>query len=179
MVTGKLGKDLIIGKITAAVPGFDLSSEGLVLLNVNKVDGNIVKAMFDAAESARRRGTASSVTGIDEVLNNEIIIRMVTAKVSKDLIIKKMGASPSQFDVSSAGLVNLNTNKVPSDVIKMMMLPPPPPAAVAPEDIPVRAPVGKPNTTTPPKTTPPKTTTTPKTTAKPPAQTPPPKKPPV
>ncbi|MEP6832059.1 MAG: hypothetical protein ABJB74_01645 [Gemmatimonas sp.] len=166
MVTGKLSKDLIVGKITAAVPGFDLSSEGLVLLNTNKVDANIVKAMFDAAESAKRRGVANSVTGFDEVLTNEIMIRMVSAKVSKDLIMRKMQMSRSQFDVSSAGMVNLNQNKVPQDIIKAMMLPPRAPEAAA-STIPVRPPVGKPTEPT-------------KTPAKAPAKTPPPpaKKPP-
>ena len=167
MVTGKLSKDLIIGKINAAVPGFDLSSEGLVQLSASKVDGNIVKAMFDAAESAKRRGVSTSVTGIDEVVSNDIVIRMVTAKISKDLIIRKLQVSRLQFDVSAAGMVNLNTNKVPQDIIKAMMLPPraPEPEAVT---IPVRPPVGKP-------TEPPKTTAKPpaKTTA-PPAKTPPP-----
>ena len=172
MVTGKLGKDLIIGKINAAVPGFDLSSEGLVQLTTGKVDGGIVKAMFDAAEGAKRRGVSTSVTGIDEVLTNDIVIRMVTAKISKDLIMRKLQVSRSQFDVTAAGMVNLNTNKVPQDIIKAMMLPPRAPEPAA-STIPVRPPVGKPtepsNATTKPAS---------KTTSPPAKTTPPAKKPP-
>jgi len=174
MVTGKLGRDLIIGKINAAVPGFDLSSEGLVQLTTSKVDGNIIKAMFDAAESAKRRGVSNSVTGIDEVLTNDIVIRMVTVKISKDLIMRKLQVSRSQFDVSAAGMVNLNTNKVPQDIIKVMMLPPRAPEP-APSTIPVRPPVGNPTEAPKPAAKPAAKTTTPpvKTTVPPPTKKPP------
>jgi len=56
-----------------------------------------------------------------EVLTNESIVQMVTGKVPKDLIVTKIRTTKSTFDVSAAGLISLNTSKIPSDIIKMMM----------------------------------------------------------
>ena len=161
MVTGKLSKDLIIGKIGATRPGFDLSSEGIITLCTNKVDQKIVQVMLDAGQSSVRRGNAAqSLSGLDEVLTNDVIVRMVSTKVPKQLILSKIQVSRSAFDISATGLVGLNTNKVPEDVIKAMMLPPPPAAtkAVAPTreaPVPVAAPPAKPPLTKPPVTKPP------------------------
>lgn len=188
MVAGKLSKDLIVGKINSARPGFDLSSDGIISLVSFKVDQNIIKLMLQVSDNARRSGSAlSTLVGLDEVLSNEIVVRMLSGKVPKQIVLAKIQMSRSAFDVSSSGLVSLTTSKVPEDVIKAMMLPPPSAPAVAP--IPVREPtspaptvVPKPDakpaagspTTTKPKTVPPKSPA-PKT----PPPPPPTRKPPV
>ncbi len=183
MVAGKLSKDLIVGKINSARPGFDLSSDGIISLVSFKVDQNIIKLMLQVSDNARRSGSAlPTLVGLDEVLSNEIVVRMLSGKVPKQIVLAKIQMSRSAFDVSSSGLVSLTTSKVPEDVIKAMMLPPPTAPAVAP--IPVREPTApsptvvpaKPavgsTTTTKPKTVPPKSPA-PKTTPPPPARKPP------
>ncbi len=170
MVAGRLSRDLIINKINAARPGFDISSDGIIYLCSNKVDQKIVALMLQVAEGARKRGNPpSALVGLDEVLSNESVVHMVTAKVPKQLILAKVQMSRSAFDVSASGLVSLNTSKVPEEVIKAMMLPPP--APVSPTPIPVREPAPAP----PPATT---TAAAPKTPPKAPAKKPPPPPPP-
>jgi hypothetical protein len=56
-----------------------------------------------------------------EVLTNESVVQMITGKVPKDLIVTKIRTTKSTFDVTAAGLISLNTSKVPSDIMKMMM----------------------------------------------------------
>ncbi len=166
MVSGKLSKDLIVGKINSARPGFDLSSDGIIALNGFKVDQSIIKLMLQVGDNARRSGNApATLIGLDEVLTNEIVVRMLTGKVPKQIVLAKIQVSKSAFDVSSAGMVSLKTSKVPDDVIKAMMLPPAQPVSATP--IPVRE-------AAPPPPAP--AAEVPK--AKPPAKAKPPKKPP-
>ncbi len=142
MVTAKLSKDLILGKINSARPGFDLSSVGLASLIASKVDQSIIKQMLQVADNARRSGTApSTLAGLDEVLTNEMIVKMLGDKVPKPLVLQKMQMSRSAFDVSAGGMVSLKTSKVPDDVIKAMLLPPTPPPTRA---IPVKDPTPAP-----------------------------------
>jgi hypothetical protein len=63
--------------------------------------------------------TAAAQAG--EVLTNESVVQMINGKVPKDLIVTKIRTTKSTFDVTSAGLISLNTSKIPSDIIKMMM----------------------------------------------------------
>lgn len=143
MVAGKLSKDLIVGKINAARPGFDLSSDGIISLVGFKVDQSIIKLMLQVADNARRSGSApQALIGLDEVLTNEIVVRMLTGKVPKQLVLAKIQMSKSAFDVTSSGLVSLTTSKVPEDVIKAMVLPPAAPLVKAP--IPVKTPAKTP-----------------------------------
>lgn len=65
--------------------------------------------------------SAAAQAGGAEVLNNESIVQMITGKVPKDLIVTKIRTTKSTFDVTAAGLISLNTSKVPSDIMKMMM----------------------------------------------------------
>jgi hypothetical protein len=58
------------------------------------------------------------------VLNNKSIISMVGSKLPDDLIIAKIETSPTDFDVSTAGLVELTKAKISTAVIKAMMLRP-------------------------------------------------------
>ncbi len=189
MVVGKLPKNLIESKVAAAQPGYDLSVEGIVALNAAKVDQTTIKAMINVANEGMRRKTApEALVGMDEVLNNDKIVRMVTSKVPKGVITMKMEMSRSAYDVSATGLVNLNASKVPQDLIKMMMLPPPPPPAPAADApaIPVREakkPAGEPPPAATDKGAKAPATKTPATktpaTKTPPAKTPPATTPPV
>jgi hypothetical protein len=69
-----------------------------------------------------------------EVLNNKSIVGMVALKLPDELIIAKIESSPTEFDVSTAGLVELTKGKVSTTVIKAMMARPaaPPPAVSNP-----------------------------------------------
>ena len=132
MVAGKLSKSLITGKINSARPGFDMSSDGIVSLVGFKVDQDIIKLMLQVSDNARRSGSApATLTGMDEVLTNETVVRMLGAKVPKQIVLAKIQVSRSAVDVTATGLVSLNTSKVPEDVIKAMMLPPAPPVTAA------------------------------------------------
>ncbi|MGH7593673.1 MAG: hypothetical protein ACRELE_07470 [Gemmatimonadales bacterium] len=55
------------------------------------------------------------------MLTNESVVQMITGKVPKDLIVTKIRTTKSNFDVSAAGLISLNTSRIPSDIMKMMM----------------------------------------------------------
>ena len=112
MVTAKLPKDVIQAKIQSSKADFDLTVDGLSALQTNKVPSDIVKSMMTSAP--KKSG--------NEVLTNESVIKMVTARIPKDIIFAKIQSTRTNFDVTSSGLMSLNTNKVPNDVIKVMMV---------------------------------------------------------
>ena len=58
-----------------------------------------------------------------DVLTNKSIVEMVAAKLPEDVIIAKIQGSSTNFDVSTTGLVDLNNNGVPSNVVKAMLAP--------------------------------------------------------
>ncbi len=111
MVLAKLPKDVIQAKIQSSKTDFDVTVAGLSGLQANKIPTDIMKSMMSAGPKK-----ASS-----EVLTNQSVIQMVTAHLAKDVIMAKIEATKTNFDVTANGLVNLNTNKVPKDVIKVMM----------------------------------------------------------
>ena len=112
MVLGKLPKDVILAKIQASRTDFDVTIAGLVGLRTNKVPTDIMKSMM-AIKQTKPTG---------EVLTNESVIQMVTAKLPKDVILAKIQSTKTNFDTSTDGLVSLNTNKVPKDVIQVMLV---------------------------------------------------------
>lgn len=57
-----------------------------------------------------------------EVLANEGIIGMATAKLNKDIIIAKITATRNIFDVRVSGIINLSQNKVHPDIIRAMIV---------------------------------------------------------
>jgi hypothetical protein len=117
MVTGKLQKSLIIAKIQGTRSAFDITADGLISLTQNKVSQDIVKAMMLAYSS----NAANRPAGPPEVLTNEIVVRLIVAKVHKSLVLDKIRDTKGAYDVTTSGLVNLNQNKVPQDVIKAIM----------------------------------------------------------
>ncbi|MGH7524478.1 MAG: hypothetical protein ACREK8_09240 [Gemmatimonadales bacterium] len=74
--------------------------------------------MFTAAGTAQAQAGGGAAA---EVLTNESVISMVTAKVPKSLIVTKVQNTKSTFDITPSGLLQLNNGKVSGDVIKMMM----------------------------------------------------------
>lgn len=115
MINAKLAKSLIITKVQTTANTFDLTSDGLVSLAQNKVPEAIVSAMLASIAGQKTTGPA-------ELLTNESVIRMVQGQVPRKLMIAKIRSTNSAFDVSSAGLVKLDLNKVPEEVIKAMMV---------------------------------------------------------
>lgn len=85
----------------------------------------------------------SQTPALKETVTNQTILDMVAAKLPTDVILTKIQTSPTEFDLSTGGLVALNHAGVPSEVIKAMMqkntavstAPAAPIAAAAPTDV--------------------------------------------
>jgi hypothetical protein len=57
-----------------------------------------------------------------EILNNNNIVAMHQAKVSKNLIIQKINASTARFDMSVPGMLALESVKLPEAIMKVMLM---------------------------------------------------------
>jgi hypothetical protein len=64
----------------------------------------------------------SLATQAQETLTNNSIISMHKSKIAKDLMLDKIKLSPSKFDMSTTGLIELDKASVPAQVIDAMML---------------------------------------------------------
>lgn len=118
MVAGKLGKDLILSKISSTRNEFDVSVSGIVDLHQNKVSRDIIRQMISAStDAALGRPDANS----GEVMSNQGVVSMVGARVPKDLVLAKIANTANEFDVSVSGLVNLHQSKVSTDVMNAML----------------------------------------------------------
>ena len=62
-----------------------------------------------------------SASGDGEVLTNQTVINMVSAKINKDLLISKINTTPNTFDVTVNGLINLIQGKVSADAMRTMI----------------------------------------------------------
>ncbi|MEP6779668.1 MAG: hypothetical protein ABJC26_07240 [Gemmatimonadaceae bacterium] len=113
MVAGKVSRDLILSKIQSTQSNFDISAPGIIGLYQNKVSAEIIKSMMASPSSSRMAA--------EEVLDNGGVILMVTARLPQDLILAKIKNSRAGYDLTAAGLVTLNQNKVRDDVVKAMM----------------------------------------------------------
>ena len=111
MVVGKVPKDLILAKIQSTSTAFDITANGLVNLYQSKVSTDMIKVMMKAATGNSNK----------EVLANDAIVYMVTSRLPRDLILATIQSSTPGFDLTAAGLVSLNQNKVPQAVVKAMM----------------------------------------------------------
>jgi hypothetical protein len=121
MVAGKLNRDLLVAKINTTKNTFDVTVQGLIGLHTNKVHADIVKTMIQVAGDPKL-GAAPSRT--PEILDNQSIIGLVSAKVPRPVILAKIQNTRANFDTSATGLVSLTSAKVPSDVIKAMIAKP-------------------------------------------------------
>lgn len=73
----------------------------------------LLASSFNVGETAAQANT--------ETLTNQTIIDMVGAKLPAEVIIAKIRASATAFDVSTAGLVALNNAGVSSAIVKEML----------------------------------------------------------
>lgn len=104
----KASRSLVIEKINTSTCRFDMSTLGILSLKGINLPESIMEAML-------------AVTHPTDVLHNEEVIRLYQAGLSRQLITKKILAGPTQFDVSTAGVIQLKTAKVPEPLIKVMM----------------------------------------------------------
>jgi hypothetical protein len=114
MVMGKVPKDLILSKIRFTKSAFDVTVSGLGKLHQSKVDKEYIKEMIKAASSP---GSNTNT----EVLTNEAVMALITNQVPRDIILVKIQNTKPGYDLTANGLVALNQNKVPQEVVKGMM----------------------------------------------------------
>lgn len=110
MVQSKVSRKIIELKIKTSPNEFDLSSAGLVQLKTEKVSDNIVLKMFDAYKEE-----------INESLTNQMVIDMISNKVSNKIILLRIERSENKFDSSSDALIELKRNKVWDSIIVAIM----------------------------------------------------------
>ena len=111
MVVGKVPKDVMLTKIRSTSTAFDITANGLVSLYQRKVATDLLKAMMMAAGSNANK----------ETLDNPAVLYMVSNGLPRDIIIAKIQSAKPGYDLTTAGLVSLNLNKVPPTVLKAMM----------------------------------------------------------
>ncbi len=121
MITGKVSKDLILTKIRNTKSAFDVTASGLVRLHQSKVPQDVILAIMGAAADPK---LATPATGPAEILTNSEVVQMVMGQLPRPIIIEKIRVTKTRFDVTSEGLVSLQTNKVPDEVVKAMMVAP-------------------------------------------------------
>ena len=118
MITGKVSKDLILTKIRTTKSGFDVTAGGLVRLHQSKVPQDVIIAMMAAAADPKLAVPSKEPV---EILTNNEVVQMVMGNLPRSLIIEKIRVTKARFDVTSEGLVSLQTSKVPDEVVKAMM----------------------------------------------------------
>jgi hypothetical protein len=84
------------------------------------------------AETPASVATAPQVSSNAEVLTNNSIVEMVTAKLPEEVIITKIQTSPNNFDLSTLALADLNQKSVSAAIIKAMLTAPKAAAPAAP-----------------------------------------------
>jgi hypothetical protein len=126
MIAGKVSKDIILAKIRGTKSGFDVTAGGLVRLHQSKVPQDVIVSMMAAAADPKLAIPSKDPV---EILTNNDIVQMVMGSLPRPLIIEKIRVTKARFDVTSDGLVSLQTSKVPDEVVKAMMAAPvaPPP----------------------------------------------------
>ena len=118
MTAANVERDLLVAKLTTTHNSFDVTVTGLINLYQGRVNQDVIKAMISAAANPKLGPPAPKTP---EVLDNQSVITMVSAKLPKAVIMAKIQGTKATYDVSSAGLVSLTQAKVPSDVIQAMM----------------------------------------------------------
>lgn len=121
MIAGKVSKDLILTKIRGTRSGFDVTAAGLVRLHQSKVPQDVIIAMMAASSDAKLAVPSKDPA---EILTNNDVVQMVLGNLPRPLIIEKIRVSKARFDVTSEGLVSLQTSRVPDEVVKAMMAAP-------------------------------------------------------
>jgi len=121
MIAGKVSKDLILTKIRGTKSGFDVTAGGLVRLHQSKVPQDVIIAMMAASADPKLAVPSKDPA---EILTNNEVVQMVMGNLPRPLIIEKIRVTKARFDVTSEGLVSLQTSRVPDEVVKAMMAAP-------------------------------------------------------
>ena len=117
MTAANVNRDLLMAKINTTKNTFDVTVDGLISLYQGKVNNNVIRSMITAAANSKLGPGAPK----NELLDNEAVVRVVLAKVPRDVIITKIQGTKCKFDTTSSGLVSLTQAKVPNDVIQAMI----------------------------------------------------------
>jgi hypothetical protein len=121
MTAAKLNRDLLLGKVNTTRNTYDVSVQGLIGLHTNKVHQDVIKAMIAVAADPK---LGAKPPARPEILDNQSVIAMTSAKLPKAVMLAKIQNTRAAFDTTSAGLVQLTQAKVSSDIIKAMMAKP-------------------------------------------------------
>jgi hypothetical protein len=110
MVQARVSRDLIIDKIKASPSQFNMSTNGIIELKMANVPDPVIDEMMLASSPL-------------PTLRNLDIVDMVAARVSRDIITKKIQYSETSFNLTTEDLVELKNAKVPDALVKVMMVP--------------------------------------------------------
>jgi hypothetical protein len=72
-------------------------------------------------ESEKSSSPDSALTAPQEILTNDLVIKLVKAGLSEGVIIEKIQATPSKFELGTDGLIALKQAGVPDRVIEAMV----------------------------------------------------------
>ncbi len=115
MQQAKLSRSLILDKISTSPNAFDLSTNGLLSLKVENVPDALIEAML-------------SVTSSKDIMRNNDVIYLQQGGIARTIISQKIQGTKTDFDLSTSGLIQLKTAKVPESIVKLMMSPAPAPS---------------------------------------------------
>ena len=110
MQQAKLSRSLIEDKIRTSPNKFDLSTIGLLSLKTERIPDFLIDAMLSVATHR-------------DVLHNNDIVNLCQGGISRTIIARKIQNTKTDFDLSTNGLIQLKTAKVPEPIVKLMMNP--------------------------------------------------------
>jgi hypothetical protein len=114
----KVSSNVIVTKIRASRNNFDLTTNGLLQLLSAKVPASVIEATLQGV-------------WLSDVMTNEDVIRLWDANLSRKLLTQKITSSQSRFDMTTSGLIQLKTGKVPDQIVNLMMVTPAKPSGVS------------------------------------------------
>jgi hypothetical protein len=110
LVEAKIANKIIITKIQGSPNTFDLSAAGMTALKSAKVNEQLMEEMLLNCKQLPQ-------------MNNDDIIKLSNAGISKKIILKKIAFSNCKFDTGTDALIALKNAKVDDAVINTMMDP--------------------------------------------------------
>jgi hypothetical protein len=96
-----------------------VSSKRLLLLPVPALIITLAIAVSAQAPPATTSDSASD----QNVLTNQSVIEMISARLPEEVVITKIQTSKTNFDVPTPALLELNNSGVSANVVKAMMTP--------------------------------------------------------
>ncbi|WP_020601595.1 hypothetical protein [Spirosoma spitsbergense] len=119
MQQAKLSRSLIEDKIRTSPNKFDLSTIGLLRLKTERVPDALIDVMLSVATHR-------------DVLHNNDIVNLYQGGISRPIITRKIQDTKTDFDLSTSGLIQLKTAKIPEPIVRLMMNPSPAASSVEP-----------------------------------------------